>query len=98
DSRAYLIDQDGYVTVYRGVPGAFAGVSLHWLVARTDVPVASLDLPVATRLKEGLAFDGVDAALRRVVELRSTLPSASPDATSTGQAPTSTVPTGTTSP
>jgi serine/threonine protein phosphatase PrpC len=80
-SRAYLIDESGFVTVYRGVPGSFAGISLNWRVERTNVPVDRLELPVASRLKEGIAFEGLDAALERVEELRSSVPSESIDAT-----------------
>jgi serine/threonine protein phosphatase PrpC len=83
-SKAYLVDENGLVTVYRGVPGSVAGVALHWRVSTTDIPVDRLDLPVASRLKDGIAFDGVDAALERVTELRASLPStASPDASAT---------------
>ncbi len=81
-SRAYLVDEGGVVTVYRGVPGSFAGVSLRWRVGATGIPVGSLDPPVALRLKEGIPFAGVAAAQRRVEELRSSMsPSGSPDAT-----------------
>jgi serine/threonine protein phosphatase PrpC len=82
-SRAYLIDEGGVVTVYRGVPGTFAGLSLHWRVRTTDIVVDDLDPPVAARLEEGLRFDGVTAALRRVDELKASLPTTTPDATAT---------------
>jgi serine/threonine protein phosphatase PrpC len=69
-SKAYLVDENGLVTVYRGVPGSFAGITLRWRVSTSDVSVDRLELPVASRLKDGIAFDGVDAALERVSELR----------------------------
>ncbi|MDO8962886.1 MAG: Stp1/IreP family PP2C-type Ser/Thr phosphatase [Coriobacteriia bacterium] len=72
-SRGYLIDEGGYVTVYRGLPGSFAGLSLHWRVEATDVPVDRLDLPVQTRLKDGIAFEDVADARARVAELRGSL-------------------------
>lgn len=84
DSRAYLIDEGGVVTVYRGVPGTFAGIALHWRVRATDIATADLPAPVSARLKDGLTFDGVDAALRRVEELRASIPATgSADATVT---------------
>ena len=83
-SRAYLIDEGGTVTVYRGIPGSFAGVSLNWRIGATDISVDRLDVPVQTRLKEGIAFDGLSDAFARVEELRGTiLPTTpTPDATS----------------
>lgn len=86
-SRAYLIDQGGYVAVYRGIPGSFAGIGLHWLVQATDVPVERLDPQVRTRLETGVAFGKLTDALDRVEELRaSALPATStpaPGVTST---------------
>jgi protein phosphatase len=70
DSRAYLIDENGYVSVYRGIPGSFAGVSLSWRVEGTDVPVARLDVPQQARLRDGIAFERLGDALARVDVLR----------------------------
>jgi hypothetical protein len=85
DSRAYLIEEGGRLAVYRGVPGSFAGVRLSWWVTtRDDVPVAQLSAPVAARLKDGIAFGSLKAALERAAELRASLPTTvSPDATAT---------------
>jgi len=83
-SRAYLIDEGGVVTVYRGVPGSFAGVSLHWRIRATSIPVDRLELPVASRLRDGIPFDSVDAALERADQLESSVaPTSSPDASAT---------------
>jgi protein phosphatase len=83
-SRAYLIDENGLVAVYRGVPGSVAGITLHWRVSTTELPVDRLGLPVASRLKDGIAFDSIGAAIARVDELRASLPgTASPDASAT---------------
>ncbi len=86
-SRAYLIEQNGIVAVYQGIPGSFAGVSLHWLVQPTDVAVSRLDPQVQARLREGIPFGKLTDALYRVDELRaSALPSTatpSPGLTST---------------
>jgi hypothetical protein len=83
-SRAYLIDENGLVTVYRGVPGSFGGFALHWRVSTTNVPVDRLGVPVARRLSAGIAFDSVEAALARADELRASLPAtASPDTSAT---------------
>jgi protein phosphatase len=88
-SRAYLIDRSGYVAVYQGIPGSFAGIGLNWIVQTTDVPVSALDPQVAARLKEGIAFGKLPDALDRVDELRATtmpeplVPTPSPTPTST---------------
>lgn len=88
-SRAYLIEENGVVAVYRGVPGSFAGIALHWRVETTRVPVDRLDLPVASRLKDGILFDGVADALARVRELEAGLPpTATVEPTATVPAPT----------
>ncbi len=69
-SRAYLISENGYVTVYRGIPGSFAGLSLAWRVQQTDVPVEALDVPQQTRLRDGIAFAHLSDALMRIDTLR----------------------------
>ncbi|MDO8916259.1 MAG: Stp1/IreP family PP2C-type Ser/Thr phosphatase [Coriobacteriia bacterium] len=83
-SRAYLIDEGGVVTVYRGVPGSFGGVSLHWRVRSTSVQVDRLELPLATRLRTGIPFEDVASALERADQLQASVaPTSSPDATAT---------------
>ncbi|HEY5518174.1 MAG TPA: Stp1/IreP family PP2C-type Ser/Thr phosphatase [Cellulomonas sp.] len=85
-SRAYLIDRGGYVAVYQGIPGSFAGIGLSWLVQSTEVPVDALDPQVRARLQEGIPFGKLPDALERVDELRaSTVPTSppSPSLTST---------------
>jgi serine/threonine protein phosphatase PrpC len=77
-SRAYLIDENGYVTVYQGIPGSFAGLTLHWRSRETTVPVDALDVPLQTRLHDGIAFDGLNAALQRVDELGASIVPTSP--------------------
>lgn len=69
-SRAYLIDSSGYVAVYRGIPGSFAGVGLNWLVEVTDVQVRALDVPQQARLHDGIPFVALSDALDRVEGLR----------------------------
>jgi len=69
-SRAYLVDSGGYVAVYRGIPGSFAGVGLKWLVQVTDVPVSSLDVPQQVRLRDGIPFVALSDALERVDGMR----------------------------
>ena len=69
-SRAFLIDEDGYVAVYRGIPGSFAGVSLAWREEGTDVAVTALAVPQRVRLESGIPFAKLSDALARVEALR----------------------------
>jgi hypothetical protein len=76
-SRAYLIQENGYVAVYRGIPGSFAGLSLAWRVQDTDVPVSRLTSPQQSRLVEGIPFARLSDALARVDALRAEASTAS---------------------
>ncbi|KAF0206910.1 MAG: hypothetical protein FD171_2148 [Actinobacteria bacterium] len=68
-SQAYVIEENGVVAVYRGVPGEFAGVTLHWLESvRTDIPTNALDPITAARLKEGIRVDGLPSAFKLIAE------------------------------
>jgi serine/threonine protein phosphatase PrpC len=92
-SRAYIVNEGGYVSLYRGIPGSFAGVALHWRLEATDIPVVNLEIPVQTRLRDGIAFESVTAARTRVDELRaSVVPTASPSAPASSSATTPTGP------
>lgn len=79
-SKAYLIDEGGYVTVYEGVPGTFAGLTLRERSDVTTIPVSSLDAITAARLGEGIQVDGLDeaATLIETYRLRAAETSPSP--------------------
>ncbi|HSQ22272.1 MAG TPA: Stp1/IreP family PP2C-type Ser/Thr phosphatase [Coriobacteriia bacterium] len=70
-SQAYLIEESGVIAVYEGVPGSFAGIALNWPSEVTTIPVSALDPITATRLRTGIRFDGLAAALARIEEYRS---------------------------
>lgn len=70
-SRAYLIDENGYVSVHEGVPGSFAGISLDFGSTPTTIPVDVLDPVTAARLREGIRVDGLSEADRLLDEYRS---------------------------
>ncbi len=87
-SRAYLIAEGGYVSVYRGVPGTFAGVGLSWLERKTAIPVDRLTVPLQERLQAGIPFSKLSDATDRVTALQAESAAAasstvSPSATST---------------
>ncbi len=60
-SRAFIAEEGGRVVLYRGLPGEFAGITLHWKVEETDIPVASLRPNDASRVRGGWAVDDIDA-------------------------------------
>ncbi len=62
-TKAYLVEENGVVCVYRGVPGTFLGMELSHLEYRTTISVDSLNPAVANRYKEGpLTAENMDAA------------------------------------
>lgn len=69
-SQAYVIEENGVVVVYRGVPGDFAGVTLHWLESVTDIPTDALDPITATRLRDGVRVDGLAPAFSLIADYR----------------------------
>ena len=85
-SRAYLIDEGGQVAVYRGIPGSFAGIRLNWRLESTEVTVSALAGPLQTRLRDGVEYPSVPAALASANALQalgSTMATPAPDATAT---------------
>jgi len=80
-SRAYLIDEGGYVAVYQGIPGTLAGTSLSWKVETTDLAVDSLAVPARVRLQEGIPYAGLSQAQASVSALRAESAAASATAT-----------------
>jgi protein phosphatase len=65
-TRAYAIDEGGYVAVYRGVPGEIVGIALSWPISRTTIPVSDLPLSRQRALRDGIQFDYDQA--RAIVE------------------------------
>lgn len=70
-SQAFLTAEDGYVVVYRGLPGELAGFTLRWREIETTVPVDALDPVVAGRLSGALRVENMAAARELVDTYRS---------------------------
>lgn len=69
NNSAYLVEENGKVAIYQGVPGDVFGFSAHKLVRVTDVGVDELQPGTANRLREeGIKVDSVEAAERLVSE------------------------------
>lgn len=62
NNSAYLIEENGTVSVYRGVPDEFAGIKFSSLERTTDVPVDKLQPGVANRIKEGMSVSSLEEA------------------------------------
>lgn len=73
-NTAYLAaSDDGYVQVYRGVPGDVLGFSYSELVETTNVKVSDLPPSAADRISENMRVDSVDEALGLVEDYREEL-------------------------
>jgi protein phosphatase len=63
NNSAFLRDDGGVVTVYRGLPGdILPGVSLQWLEYSTSVKTADLLPTTADRLQSGIQVDSLNSA------------------------------------
>lgn len=63
DNSAYLAESDGYVAIYRGIPGEAFGLSFSELEEITNVAVADLQPGLANRLEgDGIAAGTVEDA------------------------------------
>lgn len=62
NNSAYLIEENGTISVYRGVPDEFMGMKLSSLERTTDLEVDKLPPGVANRIKEGLSVASLDEA------------------------------------
>ncbi|MEG0072435.1 MAG: Stp1/IreP family PP2C-type Ser/Thr phosphatase [Raoultibacter sp.] len=67
-NSAYLITENGTVSVYRGVPGELFGAPLSHLDHTTDVKAEKLQPGVANRLNAGIRVDNLDAANKLIAE------------------------------
>ncbi len=70
-NTAYLAQSsDGYVEVYRGVPGDVLGFSYSELIEKTDVKVSDLSPSAAERISQNMRVSSVDEALQLVQDYR----------------------------
>ena len=58
----YVIAEDGYVNIYKGLPGSAAGIKFSWLEENTDIKVSKLAASTAGRLEEGISVDSLEEA------------------------------------
>ena len=61
-NSAFLIAEEGQVSVYRGLTGDIAGISLKWHERDTDIAIKDLTTTTAARLEQGIQMDSLDSA------------------------------------
>lgn len=66
NNSAYLIEENGTVSVYRGINDNLFGIPLSSLERTTTINVDDLQPGVANRIKEGMSVGGVDEANRLI--------------------------------
>ncbi|MEF9841424.1 MAG: Stp1/IreP family PP2C-type Ser/Thr phosphatase [Raoultibacter sp.] len=69
-NSAYLLAENGTVSIYRGVPATFLGVPLSQLDHVTDIKIDQLQPGVANRLNAGIRVDNLDAANNLIAEYK----------------------------
>ena len=62
NNSAYLIEENGTVSVYKGINDEFFGMKLSSLDHTTSVPVDKLQPGVANRIKEGISVSSIEEA------------------------------------
>lgn len=65
---AYLIEQNGNVAIYQGIPEELAGVETHWFIRETDIAVSDLQPSAQHNLQTGIRLDNLDEAEKLVKE------------------------------
>jgi protein phosphatase len=69
-NAAFLIDEGGYVTLYRGLPGDVLGFELRWRVETTTIPVSALNPTTIGELAEGIEMESIDEAKSLIAEYK----------------------------
>ncbi len=68
NNSAYLIDENGTVSIYRGVNDVMLGIPLSSLEETTTIETDKLQPGVANRIKEGMAVGSIDEAKELIKE------------------------------
>jgi protein phosphatase len=71
-NAAFLIDEGGYVTLYRGLPGGVLGFELKWQELATDIPASAPPLNPTTvdGLATGIQTDSLDDAFKLIEQYK----------------------------
>jgi protein phosphatase len=72
-NAAFLINENGYVTLYRGLPGEVLGLELKWRIEQTTVPVNSLNPTTVESLEQGIQTESLDEAWELIEQYKKQL-------------------------
>ena len=87
----YLIEEDGIVCVYRGLPGNIGSLSMSWLEEKaSDIDVSKLNPTTQSRLENGISVNSLDEANKLLSDYRTTVSSAQSVTGSTASQPENT--------
>ena len=72
-NTAYLADDNGYVAIYRGVPGEVFGFSYSEHVETTDIAIADLPPSAQVRISENMRVNSIEEANNLIATYRADL-------------------------
>ena len=65
NNSAYLVEEEGYISIYKGIPGSFAGIEMSQKEYGSDVWVKDLRESTQEHFKDGIIkVENLDAAWR----------------------------------
>ena len=67
-NSAYLIEQDGKVAIYQGIPDDIPGLETHTLVELTDMDIDDVPPSAQTHIREGMTVESFEKAQQLVNE------------------------------
>ena len=67
-NSAYLIEQDGKVAIYQGIPDDIPGLETHTLVELTDMDIDDVPPRAQTHIREGMTVESIEKAQQLVNE------------------------------
>ena len=67
-NSAYLIEQDGKVAIYQGIPDDIPGLETHTLVELTDMDIDDVPPSAQTHIREGMTVESIEKAQQLVNE------------------------------
>lgn len=67
-NSAYLVEENGKVVIYQGIPEDLPGIESHWLYRETDVNLEDLQPSAQSHIKNGMRVDTIETAERIVAD------------------------------
>lgn len=67
-NSAYLIEKDGMVAIYQGIPDDFPGLETHTLVEITDMNIEDVPPSAQNHIREGMVVENLEQAKELISE------------------------------